>query len=177
MRILILLLCTVLLPVSWGCAAPQNHSTITWEYKPQVELINEPSLAQIIQQLSEELVSCSGLSQFGLQKDRSPLILVWITPETQNLGEEQTQLNSLINKSLLDSGKVRLVLPRVLSANRSIPSDLVSAAKLKTDSGADFLLQCTFFGSETKGVQYELISLETAEVIYHKAIIINKTKI
>lgn len=173
MRIRTLLLCSALLPVSWGCSAQKNLSPFPAGDKPLLEQIKEPEMGEIIMQLSDELASCSGLSQFGLQNQRPPLVLVWLSAENE---DGQQQLSSMVTKPLLASGKVLLALPRNALASLNLPPDRDAAARLKTESGADFLLLCTFSGTDNQVVQYELLSLDTAEVVFNKAIIINKIK-
>jgi hypothetical protein len=171
MQVRNLMLSAILLLVSIGCVAQKNRSQIPAGDFAKAETFPQSELNEMILQLVDELVSGNWLRQFTETNSHQPFIL--ILPDSEN---QDPTLTGLISGRLLESGKLSLVLPKEGSPTFTIPRERESALTLKANSGADFLLVCSYRKNNEDIFSSELIDLDNAEVIYSKSVIVNKIK-
>jgi len=171
MQVRNLLLSAILLLVSIGCAAQKNRSQIPADNLTKAEPLPQSELSETLIQLTDELVSGTWLRQFTEKHSRQPFILILADTDIQD-----PSLTGLISRSLLESGKLSLVLLKEGSPILTLPRERDSALRLKANSGADFLLACSYRKNNEDIFNAELIDLDSAQVIYSKSVIVNKFK-
>ncbi len=174
MRVLSSLLAAVFLLASLSCSAQKINLAQPEPAEAGAEQYAENRYAETVQQMSEELLAGSWLSSFAVQHTRKPYLLIVFSPTEQS--EAKANLKELLTQTILDSGKLNLVLPKDNWEGFTLPRDKETSSSLHQESGADYLLHCSFLDFEDSGVQFELLDLATAEIVYSKAIINHKLK-